>query len=288
MPQENQNPAPAQTPPSNPAANAPNTNAGAPQGPTLTQEHLNFLNSLQTAFRAPQGQNQNPVDQRRERIKNLTQDVDQAVVSNLQKGGSGLPLTSRMAYEFGETTELLLTENQELKQQVQELKRQTELARDPNYRGIVAIQDNAELMISDAVDALYGQIDSTDPKAGLATQMKNHQKESFHALVSDHLNTLIQKNDVQSLKALQKPSNLRTLIAEIGETVLPPKARDVLKAEALANRPPDPQALYNEMREANQKAKEAKTDQERRQWEDIATRARRRFLGTRLGSKSRR
>lgn len=279
-------------PPENTAPNSDIVQNGANQAadrsdtPTLTQEHLDFLNGLKGAFRPPQAPSKpDPTSTRQGKLKDLTREIDHAVLSNIQAGGNGMPLTSKVAYELSETAEHILSENQELRKELNELKNKTQLQSDPNYRGITTIQDNAELLISDAVDALYGTPDANDPRANLTAKMKDHQKDSFHALVSDHINDLIQKNDIKAIKALQKPTNLRALISELGESVLPPKARDVLKAEALANRPPDPQALYAEMREANQKAKEAKTPAEQRQWEDIATRARRRYLGTRFGKR---
>lgn len=273
------------TPQQDPGLNPPNRNAGASEGVSLTQEHLDFINRLQGIIQPSQSQQPNPAQKHRERVKTLTSEVDHAAVENLRRGGSGMPLTSKLAYELEQTSDHLIEENEALKKRLANLEKQTSQTRDPHYRSITTITDNAELMISDAVDALYGQVDKADPRAHLATKMKENQKESFHSLVHDHLQGLIEKGDISGIKALQKPSNLRNLISEFGEHVLPPKARDVLKATALANMPVDPVALYNEMREANTKAKEAKTPQEQRQWEDIATKARRRYLGTRIGRK---
>ena len=273
------------TPPADVGPGAPNRQADERSHPTLTEDHLSFLNGLQAAFRGSQPNLPNTVDSRREKLKTLSREVDDFTLSRIRSGAQGAPLTSKIAHELSETSEHLFQENHTLKTQIAALQKQTNLIQDPNYRGIVQIQDSAELMITDAVDALYGTIDPSTPKAAMSSKMKDHQKDSFHTMVSDHLNDLIEKNDFKSIKALQKPSNLRALISDLGEHVLPPKARDVLKAEALANRPIDPQALYQEMREANTKAKDAKSDAERRQWEDIATRARRRYLGTRIGKK---
>lgn len=259
--------------------------SGASAAPALTQDHLDFLNSLQATFRPSEGTKTNPTQARQQKLRELASEVDQAVLANLQKGGTGIPLTSKIAYEFADASEHLLQENQDLQKKIERLENQQKLIQDPNYRAITQIHDTAEILVTDAIDALYGIPDPKDPKANLANQMKAHQKDSFHSMVSAHLEKLIQNNDIQAIKALQKPSNLRALISDFGESVLPPKARDVLKAEALASRPADPQALYEEMRQANTKAKEAKTVQEQRQWEDIATRARRRYLGTRFAKR---
>jgi hypothetical protein len=284
VPQENSNP--ATTPTTNPAPKGSNQNAGASSGPELTQEHLEFINTLRSTFAPQSGQsNQTPAQQRAKRLKELTSEVDDAVLRSIRAGNSGMPVTSKIAYELSETSEHLLNENQELKKEIEQLKVKTAQMADPAYRGITQISDTAELMVADAVDALYGEVDANDPRASMVNRMKEHQRESFHTMIYDHIQDLVAKQDIKSLKALQKPNNLRKLVSDLGEVVLPPKARDILKAEALANMPVDPKALYAEMVDANKKAAEAKTPAEQRQWEDIATRARRRYLGTRLGRK---
>lgn len=212
------------------------------------------------------------------RFQALRQDVSEIAANDLAAGGQGLPISTRLAHEIADLGDQQTQKMLALENQIADLKREALMRTSPEYARVQALSSNAQVVVEDAVQALYGDTASLSP-------VIQSQKALLNGVVADHLRELIEKKDFTTLNQLQKPQNLRKLVSEFAQQVVPPKAQQVLAAEFERSRPPDSNRLLAETTEAVAKAKAATTPQEMRQWSKIAQDKRRAMLAARFAPK---
>lgn len=205
--------------------------------------------------------------------------LDEASIQDQRRGGSGLPLTTKIGKQLSDFARSAIEKNSNLEREIQDLKRRVDTENSPAFRDFQKTISGAETFVEDALEALYPGDEHKD--------VKGYQSSAVMDLVKREIRDMVDKNEIDNIKKLKNPKVVREMVNHFMAQILPPKVRTMLDNERIANTPETEESLLANLKEAQEKFKGAKTKKEQEQYGRIAKEIRGKYFAEKMSANKR-
>lgn len=239
------------------------------------------VDKVRKAFSNEQEEKLTPAQQRMQRFQELQNYLQEEALANKAAGGGGFPVTTKIGLELAEFGRQAVEENQNLRQELDELKQKVDRQQNPAWQGLERMAQAGEGMIQDALEQMYGTGKDTE-------SIRAAQFNAVTARINEEIKDLL-KNEPQTLAKIQRdPKKIRSMVNHFMAEMLPPKVRQMMDEQRIQNEEIPVTDLYQALQEAKEgmeEAQKAGDEKAEAHYSGLFTQIRRDILGHQLGSR---
>lgn len=202
--------------------------------------------------------------------------LDQAALEDQRRGGKGLPLTTKIGKTVADFARDAIQRQTALENELSEVKKRLETESNPAYRDFQKTLNGAETFVEDALEALYPGDEHKD--------VKGYQASAVMDLVKKEIREMVENNEIDNIKKLKNPKVVRNMVNHFMAQILPPKVREMMDNERIANTPDTEEGLLSELKEIQEKFKKAETKKEQEQYSRMAKAVRGKYFSLKLAN----
>lgn len=232
-----------------------------------TQEELGYTKQELATIRQATEQNQRTLDSIRQifapdnraaptkgtktkaRAERMMEEFLQAALADKSRGGTGLPLTTTLATEFFQKMMEDADENEKLRSDIEELKKQTKRATDPSAALDLMAFADFDGKIMSALNTVYGAGDEYG-------QQKDAQYKAICMQIEQEIRDL-KENDPDVWDRVRRNGTDRAkMVGHFVKLNIPPKARELLEEQQIRDTPLTLEDTYQAFLEAKELARQ--------------------------------